>query len=373
MNIAIISPEFNPSINYNETLLARALSELGNTVCVFTSNGDIFGDSVAAVKAQDYDLVRFKRVLKLSSTRYLVGNEGSNAVKQFSPQLIIVNVPDRGIGPQILKNDFPNAKIVSIFADLLINTGHPFLRKILKAKWYKRAFSKSDLLIAVTPETASLIRKKRGLDENPPIWMSGLAFDGDVFYPSNTIHHKIRVFRGKHSKILGLITRISSNKPFEKWLQIIDKVLSEDANAGLVIAGVDDDKSWVVLKEYLAGIDYSDRIVVLGLQDATDLCAIYAGIDVSLWFQASIGIQQSLACGVPVIVPEEDYLSHFIEHEENAMVFKTLNNITEVICHALSFGWDKFLVREKIVQFEKLKIAESLLQRVREQESRVEK
>lgn len=351
--VLILAPYFDPHTAYIETLIARAGSEEGDEVSVVCSDFPVFEGEATCSDAEGYRIHRIRGVLRVRKSLYLYSREAYKVIEDLKPEVVFCMVPDRGFSGQILKAVSEEARVVSVFGDLRLsgNTPNLVLRKLLKGKWYRQAFDRSDVIVGITNETRSVLIDDFGAPEEKTRVL-GLPFDGDEFYPSENVHESIRDLRERCDAVFGVITRIDSSKPLLKWMEIAHPVLKSDARVGMAVVGLGEDPASEQLRDLVARWDERERVVLLPKLSQADLVKVYAGLDLSLWFQASIGVQQSMACGVPVVAPKSNYLDHFAKQDMNGRFYRE-GGQAEALKQALMSEWNVQMVADSVDGFEK--------------------
>ena len=127
----------------------------------------------------------------------------------------------------------------------------------------------------------------------------------------------------EHASVIGMIGRLTPAKGQLEVIKLFPKILSRLPNARLIIVGApafnNEHEYQQLLKQTIAEMDLSDRILMLGARDDVDdiLQAIDLLVVNSASEACSLVILEAMASGTPVLATSTGGTPEIIEHQTN--------------------------------------------------------
>ena len=344
--IIIITSFFEEKYGYQEIHMANTLSEIGHDVMVLTSDRSPFSkDRLKSKENKKYSIVRIDRNIRIIDTLFPLKLLRIH-IARFNPDIALIVHIGHGLPYYSLKNIDKKTKKVSFFGDLT-RQHSSFRRKLiqglLKDRWYYKTFQHCDIVVANTNETVDILSKKAKWESNltQKIFRSSLGFDKKKFFYSNLKRPEVR---NKYNIpddqiVFCTTTKIVKRKPILEWISPILGLLAHNSNITYCLAGfMDDLHSEETLKQIKKQYSGSN-LLLLPLLPFTDLNDLYNAVDYSIWFDASITIQESMGTGLKVIIPNSKRVDHLV-NDQNGYFFDSLKEIPKIIS-LLEGGYDR--------------------------------
>ncbi len=335
--IVLMAPFFFPALAFQEWVLAKCLCRAGHEVTVITSKGEVEAGRNARVLA-DWPEITIHRLscLRCKDTLFPL-NHGRIRRLCAGQDLVVVNAPGHGFGYWALRSLPRELKCLVGFGDLLDNRRHmkPFVKRI-KNRWYRWLFDRADRLTCNTEECRGILREAGLGKHEDRLFLAGLPYDEDSFAINETGAAPRREDR---QRILTTITRTLPHKPFDQWLPPVFAFLRANPGWRYVFAGMGEDATAQRIRALVAESGLADRIELLGMQDQAGMCRLYNEADLGLFPRATIGIQQAMATGLPVVLPRRATVTHLVREAHNGFYYDGLENTDEVLVKAAAQRW----------------------------------
>lgn len=333
--IALICPAFEPCLSYQEWVLAKSLAKMGHDVLVVTCNSECcLPESLNLIGKFPRIKVERLSCIGLRQTKIPV-DIGKLRRLCRDQDMAIVNVPNHGFGYRAMKVLPKTLPMVVFFGDLLDNRRqmHPLV-KWIKDRWYRWIFRRADHVFCNTPEALSILE---GIGLGPHAGKAkviGLPFDEDSFFFDKALSLSNRL-----CLTLISVTRPSPQKPFHKWFEIVFKFLESHSDWKYRFVGLGDDSSSRQIRSMVEESGFSSRIELFPAMDSTSLRGFYMDADLAFFPQATIGIQQAMATGLPVLLPRRLTVSHLLNEGENGFYFPNLESAPATLNFAANHIW----------------------------------
>jgi len=335
--IVMITPYFEPALAFQEWVLAKYLARAGHQVTVIASAGEMKPEKNAEI-LRDHPGIAVHRVqcLGFGQTIFPV-SAGRLRALCAGQDAAVVNAPNHGFGYRALRVLPRTLRAAVCFGDLLDNRRvmRPWLRK-LKDRWYRWLFDRADKLTYNTPECLSILREIGLGKHGQRVELAALPFDEDHFFLSDT---GAAPRAPEQPRTLVTITRTLAHKPFDKWLPPVFAFLRAHPQWRYVFAGMGEDSSAQQIRTLVAESGLADRIELLGMQDQAGMCRLYNAADLGLFQRATIGIQQAMATGLPVILPQRLTVAHLIQEGRSGFYYESLDSTAAVLAKAAAHDW----------------------------------
>lgn len=341
--IVLLAPDFSPSLAFQEWVLAKGLVRTGHEVTVITSTKEHDPARNAQLLEQHQEI----RVIRLKCFVWK-GTCIPMWKKQFvglcqNADAVIINAPSHGFGYTALKVLPRSLKAFVGFGDLRDNRNqiNPIV-KWVKDRWYRWMFERADKLAVNTNEALGILKEVGlGRHENR-VTLAPLPYDESTFaYQPAEKTQPLRT--------LTTITRVLPHKPFDKWFLPVFEFLRGNPGWRYQLAGLGDDAQSNEIRRMAAESDVADRVELLGMQDQHGMCRLYNAADLGFFPRATIGIQQAMATGLPVVLPRKETVTHLVNEGRNGYYFDALESASSVLGKAAATGWpERGLLAESI-------------------------
>lgn len=340
--ILIISSFFENHVGYQEVQFAETLQSLNYEVKVIATDRSNLDLKKRYEDSNDkFEVKRIKKLIRIKNTFYPKENL-ENFIIKFNPDLVFLILPGSGTPYFLLKFIKPTSKVISVFSDTTITNrvhkakgtkGNKLIFDILKAKWYNKVFEKSDLLMANTNETASILKTVSKKNIENKLRTYGLGFDSNKYFYSETLREEFRKELGLNEgqKLIATISRIYPGKPFEFWVEQIKEFLMRNDDFVYLLAGFNDTEYSKKVAEHLKTFGLQDKLILYGFTSPEITNKIFNAADFSLWFAPTISIQQSMATGLFAVIPFDSTLDHLIKDNKTGMYYNTYDELRDKI------------------------------------------
>jgi glycosyltransferase involved in cell wall biosynthesis len=339
--IIVASAAFDERSNYQEVVCARALAHLGCEVLVVAAVVHA-GES----QTRAYRIETVKKYIRVRDTFFATRGLG-RIVEDFKPDAAMLFGPNHGM-PYTLHKHLPRScKVIPVFGDLREShviragrwfspRGNPLIKRILKDRWYRNLMKRADLILASTRETIRLLEELDAESVKVKGFMCGLAVD-----PSDFFHDPSLRDPGDPLKTLITVTRINPLKPVEEWVQPVLRWLQENPGWRYILGGLPPGREGEIIRAKIEAPALGDRYRVLGRLSAGEINKLYNQADISLWYVAGIGIQQSMVTGLPVLLPTLGSVDHLVEPEVNGLYYTSLEDLPQCLSKAAAIPWNR--------------------------------
>ena len=336
--IVLLSPFFDPALAFQEWVVAKCLSRAGHAVTVVTSMRAEADAGQNARLLALFPSITVHRVKCIGRGHTLFPISGSRMRALCSGQdAAIVNAPGHGYGYRALKMLPRSLKCVVMFGDLMDNRRkmHPLV-KWWKDRWYRWLFERANKLTHNTAECLGILREAGLGKHGSRIELAGLPYDEDFFFMDEASASPRAPDR---QRVLTTITRTLAHKPFDQWLPPVFEFLSAHPDWRYCFAGMGEDASAQQIRRLVARSGLAERIDLLPMQDQAGMCRLYNAADMGLFPRATIGIQQAMATGLPVILPQRQTVTHLVREGHNGFYYEGLENAAAVLAKAAATEW----------------------------------
>ncbi len=308
--------------------MANTLFRLGHKVKILTSDRSLFNKTrYSEIKNDKYEIKRITKVLRIVDTIFPFQNI-KKYICDFNADFVFLIHVNHGLPYLSIKYLKPKTKVVSFFGDL--NRQHRSCKRkittyLIKDRWYYETFLRSNLIVANTNETKEiLIVKSKGYTNvKNKIYRSSLGFDSDKFYykPSLRVEFRKRYGFLDNQIVLCTTTKIVKRKPIIEWIYPIITLLKKNHNIVYCLSGFIGDKYSELIKRKIKKLYVGDNLLLIDYLSYEQLNCLFNGADYSIWFDASITIQESMATGLKAIIPNSKRVDHLIDGK-NGFIYK---------------------------------------------------
>jgi glycosyltransferase involved in cell wall biosynthesis len=349
--IAIVTGRFDPGLGYQEVVFAKTLKRLGHDVRVFTTNVAKLADGVPLCEKDanaSYPILRSDRHWKIGETVIPRDSGIVRKLVDFNPEAAFLLAPGHGPGYCWLNYLPKECRIISGFSDLPMHK-RSRLRWWVKRRWYKKIIERTHLVITATEATSNLLKSSLQLKHWPRLEMTGLALDSaqyeleEVVCPPSVTDLLKRV-----NWLIAGATRIYRGKGLEEIFESVRVFLTQNPEAGFVFGGFGtDDYSQSLLHE-LQRWDVVGRCCFLPTLQTEEISGIFRLANCSIWSLVSVGLQQSLACGCPVVLRAGQPADHILREGITGFIFADIASLPKVLDQVKHQHWDKSAIKEQV-------------------------
>lgn len=355
LRIALIPAGFDPRLNYQEAVFARALHKMGHQLTVFTSSHGTIKEKTDWSRvdaALPFPVIRTNRVLRVKST-YLPWDWRMGArIRKFAPQVAILLAPVHGLGVRWMKYLPRECRVLSGFSDIPWHRGGRGLANAIKRRWARKVFRRSSLILSATVETTALLREWGGPLVEGKIEFSGLGFDPASLESRGDLPPAVAELRGRVQRMGAMVTRIIPGKQIDVLFGSVEKFLLANPGAGFVIGGFEEDEESARVRARIAASPAADRCVLLPILNSSQIGDLFRMADFTLWSMASIGLYHSLACGCPLVLRSGvGSAQHLLEEGVNGFWFTALDDAAGAMARAAAHFRDRRALIAKVEPF----------------------
>jgi glycosyltransferase involved in cell wall biosynthesis len=154
--------------------------------------------------------------------------------------------------------------------------------------------------------------------------------------------------RARCPRIFCTVTKASPSKELDRVVLAAEEVLREDEGAGFVLAGVGEDDCGGALRRQVGASPWADRMVVLPVLEAEEVKGVFGVAAAAVFTLVSIGIQQALACGCPVVLRRGQPAGHILSPGENSEEFGEFGELGEAVRRLMARAPGREVVRASI-------------------------
>ncbi len=338
MNFLIASSGFREGANYYENVLAVWLVGQGHQVSVVRGASPEWpGLEGGEVRPLGYTVYSIQRHWRIKDTYFTVTNF-AKLLAATRPEVAVLAAPGSGLPYFLMKRLAPSCKVVAMMPDFDANATptRPWVRWLLKDRWYKNIFARADVITASSPDGDKLVRRIANGKYRHKYWFGGLVYDPADFYPAPAWPTGPIRF--------ATVTRVVPSKPFDRWLPAVFDFLQKHPEAHYILAGFDNAPFSKEIRELVQNSPVAHQIECRDAVSAAGMREIFHSVHFALWFTAAISVQQSMGCGLPVLLPNQSSLSHLVEPGRNGLIWKEISEVPALLEQMLAMPWDPAIV-----------------------------
>lgn len=353
MRVLIASNFFSTEFHYNEVILAKGFLRLGWKVTIVTGSKDTENQSKLSGEfdVASFNIINASRVINFGNSTIPIGEKFKKEVTNLRADLAILIAPQRGVGWAVARILPVKVPLISIFADLIANSNKNFFKSTILRFVYQSIFNKSHKILGVCEETLYLLKTWWGLDQRKETEMLALPFDEEIFtYRNDFSLSNIKEFsRGRF--VFVTVTTIVPGKNIMPFLLSMAQALKSQPQFCFVLAGLPKTDYGDEIRSKLVRIFPSGQICFMNILNPTEIADLYNSADAAVWFQGSIGLQQSLACGLPVVHKALACWDHVVKTGFNSISYSDLEELEETLIAASQREWNKSEIAEDMRKF----------------------
>lgn len=338
LKITIVSAYFDESLDYFETTAAHWLAQ-NNNVHVITSPFR----SQTLIDARHSELVTYPEGVSHSGAvtvhrlpvllrqgQRVVSRHVEATLCKIAPDLIIQCVPTQFFSlPATDYSRKTGTPIVVISGENRQQGPQVGLKLILKGLYqqtvlrsiFRRTTTNADRVISTTPQTAEFVM---ALSPKSDPEVIPLPFRTDRYFPSESIRKgwRIRFDIPEDAFVSAFIGRVVPSKRIENILNAWNAASSNYGGDFLVLAGLSDDPYSQHIRASAQASRNAHRIRLLDFVPSDEVNVLLNVADVSIWPAVSIGIQQAMASGCLVLLPETSPGSFLLNGQAQSLGLK---------------------------------------------------
>jgi glycosyltransferase involved in cell wall biosynthesis len=324
LRVALLPVWFDPGLSYNENVWAEEFLSRGHDVRVFigASKASRADGRAVAGRFPEERIHKSGRSIQFGATSIPLDLKLKRSLRDFDPDLTLVGAVEHG-GPYYLLKQVPRRTRISYGSSLLPHHRNSrLLYTLCKERWIRRTVERADLIYTSTLETRELLREICGgsLGSKPelhglpvaPIWFTGAP---------GRLPPEVCALKSEIPRLIVIAGRPVPVKRFDLVVSEILHYLEGRPDCGFVFAGLGDDSCSLEIRKLVEGHSAASRCCLLPLVDTPTLAAIYHVCDATVIGLVSIAVQQAIACGCPVAIPNDRWCAHFVKDGVNAAFY----------------------------------------------------
>ena len=332
--ILLFSASFKPASNYFEWVLAKSVAQLGHRITVVTALDEAGpGTEAARVAAAHGISVTGLPVRRWRSTLFPRGGHDEVRRLASSHDCAVIAAPNLGFGYFYVK-DLGSLPLALCFGETRdFRDTNPWYARIIKDRWYRRLFARGQKLVCNQEEALEILREIGLGKHERKASLIGLPFDEDVF-------HFDPLLAGPSvsgERRLVTVTRAGGGpaKPVTEWVAPVLEFLRRCPDWRYRFAGLDNDPPSARLRELVEASGVKDRVELCPVLPAREIMRTYHESDLALFFRPTIGIQQAMATGLPVVLPRfRPSVRHLVTEGLNGFWYESLEQLPETLAAA---------------------------------------
>lgn len=351
--IAILASAFDPRLNYQESVTARTLHRSGYDVRVFTTTAPIVRKDISYPEvdaASGIAITRTSKFIRIKNTFIPRDPDTVAAIRAFNPDRAILFAPASGIGYHWMSALPASCKVMAFISDLPWHRTSSLMWWLLKRRWLRAVFKRADAVAAVTADTEAMLRSAGGKLLDGKLLMTGLSYDNAIFgdQPAAT-PPEVLALKARAPRLIAIVTKSAPDKQLDEAITAITSVMAQNPDTGFILAGITDDACGLALRNQIAASPVADRCLALPVLEAPAIKGIFENASCALFSLVSIGIQQALACGCPVILRSGQPASHILKEGTNSSRFDSFSSLPATLLPFLNHPWNRQSIRDSIL------------------------
>ncbi len=371
--VIILTAFYEEQVGYQEVQLTKILQRLHYEVLVVATDRANYDRTVRYEDPESSGILRIKKHIRIKNT-FLPLENIKERIERFHPDIALVIHPNAGLPYFYLKYLPASCKVISFFGDLLDknkigkadNKGNKFIQKYIKDNWYNKTFQRSDIIVANTNETSETLKNTATTAIDEKIVMPGLGFDPIQYYLSP--EHRIQTRRELNIPldhiVFVTITRVYPGKPVVEWLTPIIEQMRKNPRLTYIFAGFMDTELSRSIKRELEKFNLGHQLRLLDFTSAEYNNKLFNAADYSLWYTPTISIQQSMATGLPAIIPHDATVDHLVEPGINGMFYSNFGELSEIVSTIKVWNHERLALAEYNKKFSYDSIINFLFSRI---------
>jgi len=243
-------------------------------------------------------------------------------LRSFDPAIAVVMGVEHG-GPYFLMKALPeHTKVMFCTSILPHHAKFKPVYTLFKKHWLARSIRRAGFIHVSTFETRDFLERLCGpLIKEKPGHM-GLPVAMEKFAGSRSdVPAEAAALRAKVGRIIIMAGRPTPIKRNDLIVGELLRYIAGRPDCGFVYAGLGLDEESTKIREVVRDSAVSDRCCLLPLVDGGTLGALYGIADVSVMGLVSIAVQQSIACGCPVVLPNNRWCAHLVKEGVNGTFY----------------------------------------------------
>jgi glycosyltransferase involved in cell wall biosynthesis len=346
MKIAIVTLYFQPEFGYEEYHIARNLARLGHDVSLITSDrifpfknvdklleeiGSEHTDRYRGVGVSDMDgftVYRLPILVEFLTDISIIMNVGST-LEKIKPDLVHLHEPiqcgsavaalHKGLGFKLVVEQHGYATTFDKAPTLKNKVAH-YLFMCLRRPVANYAFSKADAITCINDQAKKFMVEIQKLPEEK-IRVIPLGTDDEKVKFDKVARSRIRGELGIEPGTILIITagRIDRAKKYELLIEAFSK-LKKKIDVKLLLIGSGDLEYENELKERVKSEGLDKNIMFMKFINKSLLPEYFSAADIGFWNKEAITIIDALSCGLPVVLPDQVTIKHYILND-NGLFF----------------------------------------------------
>lgn len=347
--VLIVAGYFDWFSGYQETALARAFAKIAETEVV-TSNrvSPAFNDAHLdrlnvprrysagprtdhGVLVTRFDGFELRSMVWSGQARRYIASGQWDLVIQVMPGQIMSAAPSftNNPAPRVVLYGDNRAMWAHLPAPQRVAKGIAF--GMSKGVLYTYVNRRARKIYGYTPNTLERLRPFRS---GHSMALMPLAFSPERFFYDCQLREQTRTELSLPERCTLLIVagRVEQRKRLDWVTSAFAALATTHRDLHLLLVGADSSPYTEELREQLKVANLTPRVHFEPFVDAERLNAFFNAADIGIWPRnPAITIQQSMGTGLPVLLPQNDYVEHLIRHPDSGRYFQLVPRVEPAI------------------------------------------
>ena len=331
MKVIHIIDYFQPKLGYQETFLAREHAKLGYDVYVVTAdrynpnvyseNKQLLGNRIKGAGFFVEDGIKVWRLKTLFELPHAIWTLGlRKKIIELNPDIVIVHGITNffALRTARLKGKTTHFNLIydehMTFANSTskMRILYPLFRLFLASSIQKAA----DALVAILPESKRFMEQRYGM--NPErITIIPLGADDELFrFDINARREVRKELAIKEDDVVFLYSgKVIARKKLHLLVEAAAQLMANHENVRVIFVGSGLQSYIEKLKQAIKSKELEDKFVWHETVSNEQLFRFYSAADAAVWpFEASIGMREAMACGLPIIIGEDSRVAELVAY-----------------------------------------------------------
>ena len=333
-HVTVLAAHFMPEVGYQEVELACAFRRLGARVsvvastCVSPGSRKIVLERYSAGRSEHRGICieRIPPILEIGPNVVCRGID--RILHGLNPDACVLIGAGKLFGVGAFAS-YTRAKRIAVFQEnsedgrsRRKNTLRGRLKNsastVLKRRVYARAVHAADRVVFNVPETCAILSHWLGPATEADLRRKGcrlrLGFDPATFYfdaaSRETMRRRLCI--GDNAFTIGTCTRATREKGIERIVDAVARIRASGHNVIYALAGVFDDEYGRELRAWIEK-SHAKYVRLLPALAHDEMRQFFCALDIGVWPQAAITIQQAMGTGLPIVLKSVQSVSHLLE------------------------------------------------------------
>ena len=205
-----------------------------------------------------------------------------------------------------------------------------------KGLLYRAVNQRADHLYGYTPNTIARLRRVaagRRIDLLP------LSYDDDLFFPDDRGRELWRQrYNYRDDEVVVLVAgKVRPQKRADAALRAVASLRDRGSDIRMHVVGGDAGPTTRALRRLADDLGHPSALTIEGFVPAPSLAEAFNGADVGVWpSMPAITIQQAMGSGLPVVLPDNDLVSHLVASPRSGALLRPDRDLVPELARALT-------------------------------------